>query len=344
MLRSLVGSEMCIRDRYYTVVFTRCAMVGLIPMMLVEVAKRYYQSQHLTAPVLVATAAGTLIINPIVVWILTRGEDGGLGFEAIPIGWSAAMIFVFIALVGYMLYTGQYKNNWEGFMDSRALRNWGPMLRLGALSISMLIGEWVVVEMNNMAAGLTTPAKLAAFAITGQFALFGWNVLAGFFNSMPVFVGTCIGAKQPLKAKVFAQAGLLWCLIVSLFQSFIMIVFGPIIGKVFSSDPEVLALLQPILVTAACFHVGDGLQSCSLGILRGCGMQGRGALFVALSYPILGMPLGWLMCFYFDWGVAMLWLGPAIGTAVGSIPLSLYTLHTLDWGSLEAHEELIDDQ
>ena len=327
---------------FYTVTFTRCALLGLLPMMLVEVAKRFYLSQHLTTPVMVATLLGTAVVNPVAVWLMTRGDDRGLGFEAIPLGWSAAMTFVFVSLVGYMIYTGKHRKNWEGVIDARALKNWKPMLRLGGLSISMLVGEWVVVELNNMAAGLTTPTQLAAFAITGQLALFGWNVLAGFFNSMPVFVGTCIGAGQPAKAKIFAEAGLMWCLIIGLIQATIMVVFGPLIGRLFSSDEEVLGMLQPIFITAAFFHVVDGLQSCSLGILRGCGMQGRGAVFVGLSYPIIGMPLGWIMCFYFDWGVKTLWLGPALGTFLVGLPLCLLTIRNLNWDVLEPHEEPID--
>ena len=81
----------------------------------------------------------------------------------------------------------------------------------------------------------------------------------------------------------------------------------------FSSDPDVIALGQKILMIVALFQMADGTQVSTTGALRGLGNT-RAALIANLigHYPI-GLALGLVLCYVLHFGVLGIWAGLAAG-------------------------------
>ena len=68
-----------------------------------------------------------------------------------------------------------------------------------------------------------------------------------------------------------------------------------------------------LLVVAAAFQPFDGLQGVATGVLRGVG-DTRTPMFTNLAaHWLLGLPLGYSLCFLWGWGVIGLWVGLATG-------------------------------
>ncbi len=82
-----------------------------------------------------------------------------------------------------------------------------------------------------------------------------------------------------------------------------------------------------LLLLAAVFQLFDGLQGVITGTLRGIG-DTRTPMFANLAaHWLLGLPLGYTLCFLLGWGVYGLWVGLSLGLiVVGVILLWVWTV------------------
>jgi multidrug resistance protein, MATE family len=56
-----------------------------------------------------------------------------------------------------------------------------------------------------------------------------------------------------------------------------------------------------------------GAQAVATGILRGTGDTRAPMITNVVGHWVLGLPIGYVLCFVFGWGVAGLWLGLSVG-------------------------------
>ena len=75
-----------------------------------------------------------------------------------------------------------------------------------------------------------------------------------------------------------------------------------------------------LLFVAAIFQLFDGLQVVATGILRGTGDTRTPMLCNLVGHWLLGLPIGYSLCFKTGWGVYGLWIGLSAGLiAVGIV-------------------------
>jgi multidrug resistance protein, MATE family len=90
---------------------------------------------------------------------------------------------------------------------------------------------------------------------------------------------------------------------------------GPLI-KLYTNDPRVLAVGPGLLGLAAAFQIFDGIQTVSTGALRGLGETRVPMLANFVGYWILGLPLGFSLCFWLKWGIYGMWIGLTLALIV----------------------------
>jgi MATE family multidrug resistance protein len=64
-----------------------------------------------------------------------------------------------------------------------------------------------------------------------------------------------------------------------------------------------------LMVIAAFFQLFDGIQTVTIGALRGLGDTHSAMLLNLISYWLLGLPLGYFLCFHLRMGAAGVWTG-----------------------------------
>jgi MATE family multidrug resistance protein len=74
---------------------------------------------------------------------------------------------------------------------------------------------------------------------------------------------------------------------------------------------------------AAGFQLFDGTQAVATGALRGLGDTRTPMVTNMIGHWVLGLPIGYLLCFYFGVGVYGLWIGLSIGLVFVSIVLTV---------------------
>jgi multidrug resistance protein, MATE family len=86
--------------------------------------------------------------------------------------------------------------------------------------------------------------------------------------------------------------------------------------QLYTSDPRVLAVGPGLLGLAAAFQIFDGIQTVSTGALRGLGETRVPMLANLLGYWVLGLPLGFSLCFWLKWGIYGMWIGLTLALIV----------------------------
>ena len=83
--------------------------------------------------------------------------------------------------------------------------------------------------------------------------------------------------------------------------------------RVYTSDPSVIEMGIVLLFICSVFQLFDGLQTVATGALRGLGDTRTAMAFNLVGHWMIGLPIGYWLCFSGGWGVAGLWTGLSIG-------------------------------
>ena len=95
------------------------------------------------------------------------------------------------------------------------------------------------------------------------------------------------------------------------------------LARIYTDDPEVMALAALLIPVAGVFQVVDGLQVVATGALRGVGDTMAPMLVGLLGFWLIGTPIGVWLGFGRDWGAVGLWWGLAAGLGAVAIFLLL---------------------
>jgi MATE family multidrug resistance protein len=93
--------------------------------------------------------------------------------------------------------------------------------------------------------------------------------------------------------------------------------------QLFNNNSEVVHLASGLLLFAAVFQISDSTQAIGAGLLRGIKDVKIPTILVAISYWVVGLPVGYLLAFHFEMGATGMWLGLITGLTLASIFLIL---------------------
>ena len=83
--------------------------------------------------------------------------------------------------------------------------------------------------------------------------------------------------------------------------------------RLVTPDAGVAAAGVPLMWVAALFQLSDGLQVAATGVLRGIADTRTALTWNLIAHWLIGLPLGYYLCFVRGMGVIGLWIGLALG-------------------------------
>lgn len=296
---------------------------GTLPLLLYGGTRRYLQGVGQVRVITVTYVLANLL-NWFGDWVLIYGK---LGFPALGVNGSA--ISTCIARVGMAVALLGFAWRYERKRGHPLFRHWaGPQLdrlqrlvRLGAPAAGQILLEVGAWNLSTFAAGYLTPVALATHTIALNYASISYMVPLGVSAAAAVSVGHAIGAGDPARAR---RAGWMALALGTGFMVCAGVVFlvapRPLI-MLYTQDAQVLALGPSLLWIAAAFQIFDGIQTVSTGALRGLG-ETRAPMFANLvGYWVMGLPLGFILCFVLKWGVYGMWIGLTLSLIVIAMSL-----------------------
>jgi MATE family multidrug resistance protein len=319
--------------------FVHALLWGVPPLLFYTAFRRYLQAMNIVKPITFAVISANLL-NFAGNWLFMYGNWGAprLGLEGS--GYSTSISRVYIALVLLIavlrhqrkssnlhlpttaplrsrlrseprpLGSGSVVNNKD------ALFSWRPqwtlirnLITLGFPSAMQILVEGAVFAVVTVMAARFDEVSLAAHSIAVNVVSITFMVPLGISSAAAVRVGQAVGRKSPAGVAVSGWTALL---LGAGFMSAagLALAFVPRwIARLYTPEAAVIAASSALLRIAALFEIFDGLQVVATGALRGLGDTRTPALAHLAGYWLIGMPVAYVLCFSYGWGVTGIWVG-----------------------------------
>jgi multidrug resistance protein, MATE family len=297
--------------------YVRAMYWSLGPLLVYAVFRRYLQGIARVKAVMFALLTANLV-NAAGNWLLI-GRFGVAG-----VGWATFISRVYMAAV-----LGGYTS----LREPAALRHlpaprWtriGELLRLGLPAAGQILIEVGVFATATVLAGKLATESLAAHHIVLTIAGTTFMVPLGISSAGAVAVGHALGRGDGAQAK---RAGWIAIAMAAAFMAAMvlaMVAAPRVLLGTFTKNTDVLAIAVPLLSVAAVFQVFDGIQVTATGVLRGAGDTRTPMYANLVAHWVLGLPVGYFLCFSFGLGAVGIWMGLSAGLiVVGSLLLLVW--------------------
>ncbi len=298
--------------------YLRILVLSTLPLLLYGAARRYLQGVGQVRVITVTFVLANLV-NWFFNWVFIYGR---LGMPAMGVRGSA--FSTVLARVGMAACLIGFAWRYERQRGHPLFRHWArphwirirQLVRIGAPAAGQILLEVGAWNLGTFSAGWLSPVQLATHQIALNYAALTYMVPLGISAAAAVSVGHAIGAGDPARAR---RAGWLALALGTAFMLSAAVVFlvapKPLI-ELYTRDPQVMAVGPSLLWIAAAFQIFDGIQTVSTGALRGLGETRAPMIANFVGYWILGLPLGFFLCFVLHWGIYGLWIGLTLALIV----------------------------
>ena len=302
--------------------YTAALLWSAPPLLLFMAFRQYLQGMDRVKAVMF-TLISANVVNAIANWVFIFGNAGMPKFGVEGAGWAscASRVYMCLALFGYTLYDARAKTT--GLLraplgiDIRRLRQLSRLGFPAAVQRGLEIG---VFALATAIVGTLDAVSLAAHQIALQAASVSFMVPLGVSSAAAVRVGQALGRRDPEGAHRAGWTALGIGGAFMFFMGLAFVLFTETIIRIFTSDPNVIAIGVTLLYIAAFFQLFDGFQVVATGALRGAGDTQTPLFTNLIGHWFLGLPVGWWLCFHLELGAAGVWVGLSLGLiTVGAV-------------------------
>ena len=308
--------------------------ISIIPFMFFQTLRELSEGLGFTAGVAAATVAAN-VINIVLNYVFIKGLFGlpPMGVRGSALATLIARICMLAIIIIIMLRhdtTRQYIKNFRlriGEMSSALFRK---MLQLGVPTALQMFFEVTAFAAAAFICGLVSAEDVAAHQIALSMASFTFNLCIGFSVASTVLVGRHFGARDFLKLRQVGVTNLKMVFIYMFLCCLLFVIFRHVLPTYFTraEDVAVIHLASKLLIIAALFQLSDGIQVCSLGILRGMQDVKIPGIITFIAYWIITIPLGYVLCVVYGMGAFGMWIALGIGLSISAV-LLIYRFHRL---------------
>ena len=192
---------------------------------------------------------------------------------------------------------------------------------LGLPAGGQLLRDVGVFAAATALAGRVSSTSLAAHQIAINMAALTFMIPFGLSSAAAVRVGQAIGRRDPRGAMTAGWTAITLGVSFMAAAALVFLTMPGALIRAFTDDPTVVDIGVRLLFVAAVFQLFDGLQGVTTGALRGFGDTRTAMLWNLGGHWIVGLPLGYLLCFRWGYGVVGLWWGLSVGLMICGISL-----------------------
>ncbi|MGV3464413.1 MAG: MATE family efflux transporter [Heyndrickxia sp.] len=313
--------------KYYLVALS----FGIIPLFIYNVLRSFMDALGMTRVTMIITLL-SLPINVALNFLFIFGNGGMPELGGIGSGVASAITYWLIMFIA--LGVIHLQKPFSNFMIFK---------KLYAVSLT----KWKEIFVLGIPIGLSTFFETSIFAaVTLVMSKYGTNIIAAHqiainFSSllymiplsismaMTIVIGFEVGANRFQDARKYSKLGISIAITMAFVLGILLFTNKELVAKVYSNDSKVVALTAHFLLYAVFFQLSDAIQAPVQGALRGYKDVNVTFIMAFISYWIIGLPFGYVIANYTDFGPYGFWLGLIAGLAVGAVTLSLRLKYVL---------------
>uniref|UniRef100_A0A9I9DZE7 Protein DETOXIFICATION 16-like n=1 Tax=Cucumis melo TaxID=3656 RepID=A0A9I9DZE7_CUCME len=225
-------------------IYGKWLIPSIIPYGLLQCQLRFLQTQHLTSPLLISTAASSFI-HLLVCWVLVFGFGFGIKGAAFS---TAITYWVNVIILGlYIKFSPHCQKTWTGF-SIHGINNLLTFLALAVPSSLMVCLEFWSYEFLVLMSGLLPNPELETSML-----------------SISTRVSNELGAGKAMAAKLAVKVVVFLGLIEGIALGVLLISLRNKWGFVYTNEPQVVRYLSSIMPILAISNFMDAIQ----GVLSG---------------------------------------------------------------------------
>jgi len=276
------------------------SVVFLVPPMVGLSAVRALGNTKLQANFMLAMALGNLILDPLLIygwWGFPRMEIQGAAMASLIVRVVSMAALLYYLHVSLRLFVNPFK--WH-----RVIASWKKILHVGvpAMATNMIIpvsGGAVIalVAMNG-------PEAVAGFGVASRVESMALILFYALSAVIGPFCGQNLGAQNSQRLFASQKITAIFCLISGVAIALVLALFGRVIARWFSVDPQVIEATYIYLLLVPISYSAYGVVMVVNASFNGLGRPMPGVVISVARVIVILLPLAWLGNGLFGlWGV-----------------------------------------
>ena len=191
------------------------------------------------------------------------------------------------------------------------------VIRLAAPGVMMTLCEWLAFDILSFSAAYLSNVHLAAQSVLMTVCVLMYHIPFPISIAATTRFGNLIGHGALSAARTATTTYTCIFTALGLVDTTLLLLLGPILPRLFSTDPKVQAAVSAVVPVVAAAQFFDATTALCNGLVRGLGAQAVGGLINLGVYYLLAVPLALFLAFGPpQLSLAGLWIGPCSGLAV----------------------------
>lgn len=297
--------------------------ISIIPLLVFQTFKQFAEGLGFTKQAMFVSIWGNML-NVILGIIFVRGMFGvkSMGVSGVGLSTLIDRLLMAVVMTIYVLrskhfkkYLSEFKITFIDRIRSFKIAKIGmPVALQYSFEISAFSGAAVLI-------GTIGSNEQAAHQIAIGLAAMTYMIASGIASAATIKTGNNFGKQNFGDLRRSAIASYHVILLFMAATAIVFIAANGYLPYIITSDQTVIPIAAQLLIIAGFFQLFDGTQVVGLGVLRGIGDVNIPTLITFLAYWVVGIPVGYVLGFYFELGVNGVWYGLTLGLLTASILL-----------------------
>ncbi len=297
--------------------------LSMVPLMIFQAFKQFAEGLSFTKQSMYITIFANALnigLNYVLIW-------GKLGFPEMGMvgaAWATLISRVIMAVMMgiFVLYANRFEI-FRRFITFRHLSfiHMYRIFKLGLPISGQMLFEMGAFSFSAIMIGWLGAKELAAHQIAINVASVTYMMASGIAAAATIRVGNQKGLRNFRAMRMAGLSSFAMGAIFMTVSGLLMVLGNDLIPMLYIDDPEVIRIASYLLIIAALFQISDGVQVVGLGALRGLEDVRIPGLISLIAYWVIGLPVGYVLCFKAGFGVNGIWTGLLVGLSVAAVLL-----------------------
>ncbi len=271
------------------------------------------------------TSIFSLVCNAVLNYVFMFGHFGAPSLGAIGCGVASALtMWLLVAILAIYMYRSANYRPLKIFSRAPRLHpsNLREIVVLGVPIALTITAEAGLFNAVSVLMGTRGAAISAAHQIAINFAGSMFMIPLALSSATTVRVAHALGFGNPQASRFVGIVGISMCAAFTVFAATFLLLFRDVVVVVYTNDVSVQSIAVGLLLIAAIFQVGDGIQIGAAGALRGY-KDTRVPMFVNMfAYWVIAFPLAYLAAVTYRMPPNYVWGGFVVGLTLAAVMLT----------------------